>query len=96
VIKVIQKGGFFTKEPKKILAACMTFVISVVILQLSSISNSIPVVASLIILFGIGIGVFMCIAFDVARKRAMVIVTSSLGVFGLVILYAQYSRGLLF
>jgi hypothetical protein len=52
--------------------------------------------ASFAVLSGIGIGIFLCIGYEIVQNRATIIVTSSLGIFGLIILYAQYSRGILF
>ena len=89
-------GRFIVKDPKRIRLALIILGLSVVILYLSTISNYIPVKASLALLSGIGIGSFLCIGYGVALNKAIVVVSSSLSIFGLAILYAQYSRGLLF
>jgi hypothetical protein len=83
-------------DPKKLLPTALTFVAFLILGYLSELSDAIPLRATLVILSGLAFAISLCLAYDVVRSKAIIIIASSFGVFSLVIVYAQYSNGLLF
>jgi hypothetical protein len=85
-----------SRDPKKLIAAAVTFVVSLALCYLSQLSDAIPIKATFVILGGLGFAVSLCLAYGIVRSKAVIMVVSSFGVFSLVIVYAQYSNGLSF
>lgn len=83
------------KFRKSLISLPMIFV-SLLLGYLSTLTGPLVIKATLALLSGTGIGVFMCLAMNVPLKRIRIIVGSSLTVFCLVVIYAQFSRRLLF